>query len=89
MESRIPNPIDIHVGRQIQLRRSMLGLTQGELGKVMGVSFYQLQKYERGLNRVSASRLWDLSQLLGVDVNFFYDDMPEEAANLSPPYVCI
>ena len=59
-----PNPIDIHVGARMRLRRSLLGLTQEELGAALGLSFQQMQKYERGGNRIAASRLYELSRLL-------------------------
>ncbi|MEI8395848.1 MAG: helix-turn-helix transcriptional regulator [Rhodospirillaceae bacterium] len=72
-----PNPIDLHVGSRLRLRRTLLGLSQEKLGDAVGITFQQLQKYERGANRISASRLFNLSQVLGVPVAFFYDDMPE------------
>ncbi|CAH2600854.1 Uncharacterized HTH-type transcriptional regulator Smed_0045 [Rhodovastum atsumiense] len=75
-ESR-PNPIDIHVGSRIRLRRTLLGMSQERLGEALGLTFQQVQKYERGVNRVGASRLYDLSRVLDVPISFFYDDMPE------------
>jgi transcriptional regulator with XRE-family HTH domain len=71
-----PNPIDIHVGQRLRLRRTLLGLSQETLGEAVGITFQQLQKYERGANRISASRLFNLSQVLGVPVTFFFDDLP-------------
>ncbi|MCG5239802.1 helix-turn-helix domain-containing protein [Azospirillum doebereinerae] len=71
-----PNPIDIHVGARLRLRRTLLGLSQEKLGEAVGITFQQLQKYERGSNRISASRLYNLSQVLGVPVSYFFDDMP-------------
>ncbi|MFM2043909.1 MAG: hypothetical protein RLY86_2485 [Pseudomonadota bacterium] len=71
-----PNPIDIHVGARLRLRRTLLGLSQEVLGEAVGITFQQLQKYERGANRISASRLFNLSQVLGVPVNFFFEDLP-------------
>ncbi|MBP2298355.1 helix-turn-helix domain-containing protein [Azospirillum picis] len=71
-----PNPIDIHVGSRLRLRRTLLGLSQEKLGEAVGITFQQLQKYERGSNRISASRLYNLSQVLGVPVSYFFDDMP-------------
>lgn len=71
-----PNPIDIHVGSRLRLRRTLLGLSQEKLGEAVGITFQQLQKYERGSNRISASRLYNLSQVLGVPVSFFFDDLP-------------
>jgi len=68
-----PNPIDIHVGSRVRLRRYMLGLSQEKLGEAIGLTFQQVQKYERGANRIGASRLLELSRVLGVPVAFFYD----------------
>ena len=70
-----PNPIDIHVGTRLRLRRTLLGLSQETLGEAVGITFQQLQKYERGANRISASRLFNLSQVLGVPVSFFFEDL--------------
>lgn len=75
-----PNPVDIHVGSRIRLRRTLLGLSQEKLGEAIGLTFQQIQKYERGANRVGASRLYALSQVLDVPVAFFYDDMPAEVS---------
>jgi transcriptional regulator with XRE-family HTH domain len=75
-ESR-PNPIDVHVGSRIRLRRTLMGMSQERLGEALGLTFQQVQKYERGVNRVGASRLYDLSRVLDVPISFFYDDMPE------------
>lgn len=69
-----PNPIDIHVGSRVRLRRNMLGLSQEKLGEAIGLTFQQVQKYERGANRIGASRLLELSRVLGVPVAFFYDE---------------
>src|SRR5579862_7262816 len=68
-----PNPIDVHVGSRVRLRRNMLGLSQEKLGEAIGLTFQQVQKYERGANRIGASRLLELSRVLGVPVTFFYD----------------
>lgn len=76
-----PSPIDVHVGSRIRLRRSLLGMSQEKLGDALGLTFQQIQKYERGINRVGASRLFDLSRVLDVPISFFFDDMPE---GLSP-----
>src|SRR3954462_9487127 len=69
-----PNPIDIRVGARLRLRRNMLGLSQEKLGEAIGLTFQQVQKYERGANRIGASRLHELSQALDVPVSFFFDD---------------
>ena len=78
-ESR-PSPIDVHVGSRIRLRRTLLGMSQERLGEALGLTFQQVQKYERGVNRVSASRLFDLSRVLDVPISFFFDDMPDALA---------
>ena len=83
-ESR-PNPIDIHVGSRIRLRRTLMGMSQERLGEALGLTFQQVQKYERGVNRVGASRLYDLSRVLDVPISFFYDDMPESVGGPRPP----
>jgi transcriptional regulator with XRE-family HTH domain len=69
-----PHPTDIHVGSRVRLRRNMLGLSQEKLGEAIGLTFQQVQKYERGANRIGASRLHELSEVLGVPVSFFYDE---------------
>src|SRR3954453_6287407 len=69
-----PNPIDVHVGARLRLRRNMFGLSQEKLGEAIGLSFQQVQKYERGANRIGASRLHELSQVLDVPISFFFDD---------------
>ncbi len=68
------NPIDVHVGSRVRLRRNMLGLSQEKLGEAIGLTFQQVQKYERGANRIGASRLHDLSRVLDVPVSFFFDE---------------
>src|SRR6516225_2063372 len=78
-ESR-PSPIDVHVGSRIRLRRTLLGMSQERLGEALGLTFQQVQKYERGVNRVGASRLFDLSRVLDVPISFFFDDMPDALA---------
>jgi transcriptional regulator with XRE-family HTH domain len=79
-----PNPIDVHVGSRVQLRRNMLGLSQEKLGEAIGLTFQQVQKYERGANRMGASRLHDLSRVLDVPVSFFFDDMDPVRAPAIP-----
>ncbi|WP_238318490.1 helix-turn-helix domain-containing protein [Thalassospira australica] len=81
--SGAPNPVDIHVGARVRLRRTLLGLSQEKLGEAIGLTFQQVQKYERGANRVGASRLYDLSRVLEVPVSFFFDDMPDEISSKS------
>ena len=75
-----PSPIDVHVGSRIRLRRTLMGMSQERLGEALGLTFQQVQKYERGVNRVGASRLFDLSRVLDVPISFFFDDMPEPLA---------
>lgn len=72
-----PNPVDIHVGSRVRLRRTLLGLSQEKLGEAVGLTFQQIQKYERGANRIGASRLFEFSRILDVPVSFFFDDMPD------------
>jgi transcriptional regulator with XRE-family HTH domain len=78
------NPIDMHVGTRMRLRRTLLGLSQEKLGEMIGLTFQQVQKYERGANRISCSRLFDLSRSLDVPVSFFFDDLAEAAQAASP-----
>jgi transcriptional regulator with XRE-family HTH domain len=74
--SRRANPIDIHVGSRVRFRRMLLGMSQEKLGEKLGLTFQQVQKYEKGINRIGASRLFDLAQVLGVAVQFFYEEAP-------------
>jgi transcriptional regulator with XRE-family HTH domain len=73
-KSESPDPVDVQVGSRVRLRRNMLGLSQEKLGEAIGLTFQQVQKYERGANRISASRLHELSRVLDVPVSFFFDD---------------
>lgn len=73
--SRRANPVDVHVGSRVRLRRMLLGMSQEKLGEHLGLTFQQVQKYEKGINRIGASRLFDLSQVLGVPVQFFYEEL--------------
>lgn len=79
-----PNPIDIYIGKQIRRRRNNLNLSQEQLASQMGITFQQVQKYERGLNRISGSRLWDISQILKVPLNYFFSGIDKEVSGLSP-----
>ena len=78
------NAIDMHVGKRIRLRLTLLGMSQEQLGSELDITFQQVQKYERGANRVSASRLWDISQILDSPINYFFDDMSENTMRSSP-----
>ncbi len=71
----VPSPVDVHVGARLRVRRTLLGMTQTTLGDRLGVSFQQMQKYEKGTNRISSSRLYDLARVLDVPIDFFFDDM--------------
>jgi transcriptional regulator with XRE-family HTH domain len=79
-----PNPIDVHVGNRIRTRRTLSGMSQTTLAEAIGLTFQQVQKYERGTNRVSSSRLYDLSRVLGVPIKFFFDDMDVAVEAQSP-----
>ncbi len=78
--SGVPHPVDVNVGKRIKMRRCMIGLSQEKLAEEIGLTFQQIQKYERAANRVSASKLFDFSKALGVPVNYFYQGM-DEAGN--------
>ncbi|MEE8211237.1 MAG: helix-turn-helix transcriptional regulator [Acidiferrobacterales bacterium] len=78
------NPIDVHVGARLRARRTLLGMSQTALGDALGITFQQQQKYETGSNRISASRLYDVSKLLGVDIGYFFDEMDRATEGESP-----
>ena len=71
------HPVDVHVGKRIRHRRWMVGMTQQQLAERVGIKFQQIQKYETGMNRVSASRLWDISEALGAPVSFFFEGLAD------------
>ncbi len=73
---KAPNPIDVHVGSRVRLRRMMLGMSQEKLGESLGITFQQIQKYEKGTNRIGASRLQHIATILKVPVAFFFEDAP-------------
>jgi len=75
------HPIDIHVGRRLRTRRRLLGLTQQSLANAVSIRFQQIQKYESGANRISASRLWSLAKALEVSITYFFEGMNEEEMN--------
>ena len=79
------NAIDGHVGSRVRTRRTLLGLNQTQLGYALGITFQQVQKYENGSNRVSASRLYQMSKILDVPVSYFYEDMPDELGRKTLP----
>ncbi len=72
------HPVDVHVGKRIRHRRWMVGMTQQQLAERVGIKFQQIQKYETGMNRVSASRLWDIADALDVQVSFFFDGLDQK-----------
>ena len=78
------NAVDMHVGNRVRLRRTLMGMSQEQLGSSLNITFQQVQKYERGANRISASRLWDISQILDVQIGYFFDDMTENTMRSSP-----
>lgn len=82
--TKSPNPIDIHVGSRVRLRRMMIGMSQERLGEKLSLTFQQVQKYEKGANRIGASRLFTIASILDVPVQFFFEDMPGEAIENLP-----
>ncbi|MCK0198021.1 helix-turn-helix domain-containing protein [Ancylobacter sp. 6x-1] len=80
MTKKSPNPIDKHVGSRVRMRRMMVSMSQEKLGESLGITFQQIQKYEKGTNRIGASRLQHISNVLGVPVSFFFDGAPGGAA---------
>lgn len=76
MAGKKPNPVDAHVGSRVRLRRMLLGMSQERLGESMGLTFQQVQKYEKGVNRIGASRLFQISKILDVPVQFFFEEAP-------------
>lgn len=77
MNKKQPNPVDIHVGGRLRMRRMLVGMSQEKLGEALGLTFQQVQKYEKGTNRIGASRLYNISQILSVPVNFFFENIPD------------
>jgi len=84
LDGGAPNPVDVHVGRRMRLRRTLLGMSQEKLGEAIGLTFQQVQKYERGANRIGASRLYDLGRVLDVPISYFFDDMSGNTQAMSP-----
>ncbi len=80
----IPSPVDVHVGARLRVRRTLLGMSQTKLGDRLGVNRTQMQKYEKGTNRISSSRLYDLARVLDVPIEFFFDDMHMAVVASSP-----
>lgn len=74
----MPHPVDVHVGKRVRHRRWLVGMTQQQLAEKVGIKFQQIQKYETGANRISASRLWDISEAMDVPVNFFFEGLDDQ-----------
>ena len=81
-----PDPIDIHVGSRVRLRRTLLGMSQEKLGNALGLTFQQIQKYERGANRIGSSRLYRLSKIMDIPVSFFFEEVPEGIIDGGPGF---
>jgi len=83
------HPVDVHVGKRVRHRRWMVGMTQQQLAECVGIKFQQIQKYETGMNRISASRLWDIAEALNAPVSFFFEGLSDndgsDAAETSVP----
>ena len=75
------HPVDVHVGKRVRHRRWMVGMTQQQLAEKVGIKFQQIQKYETGMNRISASRLWDIADALDVPVSFFFEGLEDSTAD--------
>jgi len=85
LRTKPPHPTDVHVGQRIRMRRIVIGLSQSDLGKTCGISFQQIQKYEKGNNRVSASRLEQFAKILDVPVSFFFEGRSSEGSKHKNP----
>ncbi len=81
-----PRPVDVHVGARLRQRRTLLGMSQEKLGEAVALTFQQIQKYERGANRIGASRLYQLAQVLDVSVSYFFEEMPGEVQKTRGDY---
>lgn len=80
MPKKQANPVDAHVGHRVRLRRVLIGMSQERLGELLGLTFQQVQKYEKGVNRIGAGRLYEIAGILGVPIGFFYDDIEGNAS---------
>lgn len=78
MPPGVSHPVDIHVGNRVRQRRKLIGLSQADLGEALGLTFQQVQKYERGVNRIGASRLFQIAQILQINIDYFFAEMPSE-----------
>ena len=86
LRSENPDPIDIHVGSRLRMRRNLVGLSQEQLGKSLGLTFQQIQKYERGINRMGSSRLFQIAKTLSVPVAYFFEDLPSQISASAPGF---
>lgn len=86
MAKKNPNPIDIHVGARLRMRRVLQGMSQENLGERLDLTFQQVQKYEKGANRVSASRLYQIGEILRVPVEYFFDGLPDPSTSSTPGF---
>ena len=80
MPKKYANPVDTQVGSRVRLRRMLIGMSQERLGELLGLTFQQIQKYEKGVNRIGAGRLFDIARILGVPIDYFYETTPGRAA---------
>jgi transcriptional regulator with XRE-family HTH domain len=80
MTRKLPNPVDVHVGSRVRMRRMLIGISQEKLGESLGLTFQQVQKYEKGSNRIGASRLYQIGAVLGVPIEFFFEGLERDAA---------
>jgi transcriptional regulator with XRE-family HTH domain len=87
MAKKVPNPVDKHVGSRVRMRRMMLGMSQGQLGDALDITFQQVQKYEKGTNRIGASRLQHISDILQVPAAFFFEGAPHQPGQPKRPGV--
>lgn len=85
LRSENPDPVDIHVGSRLRMRRNLVGLSQEQLGKSLGLTFQQIQKYERGINRMGSSRLFQIAKTLSVPVAYFFEELPSTTAGQGQP----
>lgn len=86
MIKKTPNPIDKHVGSRVRMRRVLIGMSQEKLGEALGITFQQIQKYEKGTNRIGASRMQQIATVMGVPVSYFFEDAPGAQAEGQPGF---
>ncbi len=82
-KTKSPHPIDVHVGARVKLRRTLLGMSQDKLGEALGLTFQQIQKYEKGINRIGASRVFEIARILDVPIQYLFDDFEPGGSALS------